>query len=75
MERSLYKREFEKKTYVVVDDNNNWLDFNDVAKTPEQAYEQAKQASDYDPEARVFVYEVVKEYEFGPEKEPDLMTL
>lgn len=45
---------------IVVDSNNHWLVSGEF-ESKEKAIEEAKEATDYDPEAELIVYEVLEE--------------
>lgn len=56
------------KLYIAVDDGNNWLAYGRYEKA-EDIMNEVKTAEHYDPEATIYIFEVVNEVRIRQEKE------
>lgn len=61
-----------QKTFIVVDSNDHWLHFGHE-DTPQEAYENSKEADEFDTEAEVTVYEVKSETRFEGKPDEDFV--
>lgn len=61
-----------EKTFIVVDSNDHWLHFGHE-DTPQEAYENSKDADEFDTEAEVSVYEVKSETRFEGKPDEDFV--